>query len=205
MSKRKKKLRIIQLTLLIVGTLLIFITYSDKFSFNQKKIVSKENQEKVKKELSKEKSDKDVFYNISYSGLDLAGNRYKLTSKEAYNDKVKEELVNMKSVEAIFYFKDDTILVVKSNKGIYNNRTLDMKFLGNVEANYSGSELFAQNAEYINSESFLIISKNVKVIDSKGSLFADKLIFDIKNQKLDITSFNDKGINANLNLNEKRF
>ena len=111
----------------------------------------------------------------------------------------------MKSVEAIFYFKDDTILVVKSNKGIYNNRTLDMKFIGNVEANYSGSELFAQNAEYINSESFLIISKNVKVIDRKGSLFADKLIFDIKNQKLDITSFNDKGINANLNLNEKRF
>ena len=102
MSKRKKKLRIIQLTLLIVGTLLIFITYSDKFSFNQKKIVSKENQEKVKKELSKEESDKDVFYNISYSGLDLAGNRYKLTSKEAYNDKVKEELVNMKSVEAIY-------------------------------------------------------------------------------------------------------
>ena len=45
MSKRKKKLRIIQLTLLIVGTLLIFITYSDKFSFNQKKIVSEENQE----------------------------------------------------------------------------------------------------------------------------------------------------------------
>ena len=91
--------------------------------------------------MSKEKSDKDVFYNISYSGLDLAGNRYKLTSKEAYNDKVKEELVNMKSVEAIFYFKDDTILIVKSNKGIYNNRILDMKFIGNVEANYSGSEL----------------------------------------------------------------
>ena len=34
----------------------------------------------------------------------------------------------MKFVEAIFYFKDDTILNVKSEKGIYNNKTLDMNF-----------------------------------------------------------------------------
>ena len=34
----------------------------------------------------------------------------------------------MKFVEAIFYFKDDTVLNVKSNEGIYNNKTLDMKF-----------------------------------------------------------------------------
>ena len=52
---------------------------------------------------------KDIFYNIQYSGLDLSGNRYIIKSKEAENDK-KKKLVNMKFVEAVFYFKDDTIL-----------------------------------------------------------------------------------------------
>ena len=36
----------------------------------------------------------------------------------------------MKFVQAIFYFKDDTVLYVWSDKGLYNNRTLDMKFDG---------------------------------------------------------------------------
>ena len=64
----------------------------------------------------------------------------------------------MKFVEAVFYFKDDTILYVWSDEGVYNNRSLDMSFSGNVEATYEGSELFAQKAEYSNSNSFLSIS-----------------------------------------------
>ena len=31
-------------------------------------------------------------------------------------------------------------------------------------------------------------------------MFADKLLFDIKKQKLNITSFNNNKINANINL-----
>ena len=34
----------------------------------------------------------------------------------------------MKFVEAIFYFKDDTVLNVRSDYGTYNNKTLDMYF-----------------------------------------------------------------------------
>ena len=106
----------------------------------------------------------------------------------------------MKSVEAIFYFKDDTVLKVKSETGTYNNKTLDMKFDGNVEANYEGSKLLAQKAEYSNSESFLKVSEKVKIKDLKGTMVADELVFDIKNQKLNINSFNDDKINANVML-----
>ena len=34
----------------------------------------------------------------------------------------------MKLVNAVFYFKDDTVVEVLSDAGIYNNKTLDMKF-----------------------------------------------------------------------------
>ena len=80
----------------------------------------------------------------------------------------------MKFVEANFYFKDNTVLNVLSDKGTYNNKTLDMIFDENVKAKYEGSRLVAK-ANYSNSESFLIISDNVTVTDQKGTVVADKL------------------------------
>ena len=132
--------------------------------------------------------------------MDLTGNRYILRAEKAQNSKNDQEKVNMSKVEATFYFKDDTILYVWSESGVYNNKTLDMKFQGNVRANYLESRLFAQKAEFSNSKSFLIISENVKIQDIRGTMLADKLFFDIKKQKLNIASFNDGKINANINL-----
>ena len=106
----------------------------------------------------------------------------------------------MTDVKATFYFKDNTVLKVQSDNGIYNNKSLDMKFEGNVRANYEQSRLFAQKAEYSNSKSFLTISEKVKIQDTRGTMVADKLFFDIKKQKLNIASFNDGKINANISL-----
>ena len=200
MIDRKKKIKIIQLSLLVIGSLVLFLTYANKSDSPKEEIVSKEIQERIKNQNTNLPENSDIFYNIEYSGLDLAGNRYILKSKEAFNDKNNQEIVQMKFVEAFFYFKDDTVLEVKSDYGIYNNKTLNMNFKKNVKATYEGSELFAQESEYSNVESFLTIANQVRVNDSKGTMFADKLLFDIKKKKLNIASFNDNKINANINL-----
>jgi len=197
---RKKKLRIYQFSLLFLGILIIFFTYINNEKITEEKIISSETQKKIKKQLADQSSAGDVFFNIEYSGLDLAGNRYILKSKEAKNSKDNQEIVYMKAVEAIFYFKDGTILNVQSEDGIYNNKTLDMQFNKNVKATYEGSELLAQKAEYSNSKSFLIISEKVKVNDIRGSMLADKLYFDIKKQTLSIASNEENKVNANINL-----
>ena len=199
MMDRKKKLRLIQAALLLIGLSIIYFTYLKKQNPSEIEIVSKQNLEKFDKIIKDEKSG-DVFYNIEYSGFDVSGNRYILKSKEAVNDKANSKIVKMKFVEAIFYFKDDTVLNVVSDKGIYNNETLDMSFKGNVKALYKDSQLFAQKAEYSNSKSYLIISEKVKVKDIRGTMFADELLFDIKKQTLNIASFKDEKINANINL-----
>ena len=200
MIERKKKLRIIQITLLLLGTLILYFTYSNKSKIPDENIISEEIQKKIEKQISEKPLDSDVFYNIEYSGLDLAGNRYILKSKEAFSEKTNQEIVQMKSVEALFYFKDDTILEVRSDFGTYNNKTLDMSFKQNVEAAYEGSNLFAQKADYSNKKGYLTISDKVKISDSRGTMVADKLYFDIKKQTLNIASFNDKKINANIKL-----
>ena len=75
-----------------------------------------------------------------------------------------------------------------------------MLFSGEVKASYIESKLFADKAEYSNSEGFLTITKNVIIEDSRGTMIADELLFDIKKQTLKIAAFKDNKINANINL-----
>ena len=208
MIKRKKKLRFIQISLFFIGIIIIMISYSENDrSIKKEEILSKDTKKLVENELGEGESNPEgnIFYNIEYSGIDLNGNRYILKSKKAKTLEANEEILDMTGVEAFFYFKDDTTLLIQSKFGEYNNKTFDMKFFKNVEAKYKNSELFADKAEFSNSKGFLTISNNVKIIDTQGNLNADKLLIDIQDQTLNIVSFKDNKINANLKLNEKRF
>ena len=199
MIQRKKKLIFFQIILFIIGLSIIIYTYYFKEEKNSE-IISFDNIKKVDNKLKESQNiGEDVFLNIKYTGLDLAGNRYILLAKEAITNKANEELVDMKFVEVTFYFKDETTLNVSSDAGLYNNKTLDMIFRDNVVAIYEGSKLTAQKADYSNSKSFLTVSDNVIVTDNKGVISADKLLFDIKKQNLNIVSINNK-INANIDL-----
>ena len=182
---RKKKLRLYQALFLLIGFTIILITYYQKELPDKEKIISQNLKEKIDKQIRNQKDDgENVFYNVKYSGLDFEGNRYTILSKEAVNSDINENLVYMKNVVAKFYFKDDTIMDISSAEGKYNNKTLDMEFSVDVKASYEGSELFAEKAEFLNSENFLIVSNNVKILDTRGTMFADKLIFDIKDKTL---------------------
>lgn len=197
---RKKKLKLIQISLLILGSLIIFFTYLQKDKNFKGNIISKEKQEEIKKNQANGNQKSNVFFDVSYSGLDLSGNRYILKSKEAKSNKSQPELVFMKTVNAFFYFKDGTILEVRSDKAIYNNKSLDLNFNNNVKAFYEGSTMTAEKAEYSNSNSYLSISEKVIVEDIRGKMFADNLFFDLKKHTLDIGSFNNNRVNANINL-----
>ena len=198
---RKRKLRFIQITLLLFGLLTIFFTYIKKENNFEENLITKKTKKILEKQLSnQEVSKNDVFYNIEYSGFDLNGNRYIIVSKEALINKESAELVNMKNVDAKFYFKNDVMVSIQSDEAIYNNKTLDIEFFGKVLGNYLNSKLFAQNANYSNSEGFISVSNDVKIIDPRGTIFAKKLLFDIKAKTLKITSKKNEKVKANINL-----
>lgn len=204
---RKKKLRIVQLCLISIGILTLIFTYSDKINLKKRSSTAQELKKEVDDNMvnNKENANGNVFYNIEYSGLDLAGNRYILKSKSAINNSLDSDLIDMTGVTAVFYFKDGTVLKIKSNFGEYNNNTLDINFKSDIKAEYGESTLEAQYAEYSNSRGFLTVTDNVIVNDIQGNLVADKLLFDIKSQILEIETFNDKRIRVNVDTDEKRF
>lgn len=202
MINRKSKIRLIQFLLLIVCSLIVFKTYFTKQDEISEKIISPNDLLKINKDLKKDEEN-DTFYNVQYSGLDLAGNRYVLKSKEAITNKEIQEIVEMKSVNAVFYFKDNTTLFVTSDKGTYNNKSLDMVFEKNIKANYENSELFGEKIVYLNSKKTLIISDNVRISDIRGTMKAQKLLFDLEKKTLDISSDESK-INADIILKWKK-
>ena len=77
MIDRKKKLRLIQFSLLIVSFFIIYFTYYAKEKSPDDEIISEVLKNKVKKSTNEDLSgNSDTFFDVEYTGLDLNGNRY---------------------------------------------------------------------------------------------------------------------------------
>ena len=109
------------------------------------------------------------------------------------------ELINMKIVEAKFYLKDNTILTVVSEEGLYNNVTFDMDFRENVKANYLTHVLLSDFLSYSNSNAKLNASGNVRGESiEKGKFIADNVEYDLTDKTLDFSMFDNKQVNVKL-------
>tara|TARA_E500000178_G_scaffold355104_1_gene426489 strand:+ start:1202 stop:1807 length:606 start_codon:yes stop_codon:yes gene_type:complete len=196
---RKKKLRIYQVIFLISGVIIILFTYLNKKDLSERKLISNDLQQKIEKKSKNQASaSSNIFYNVKYSGLDLEGNRYTIFANESTNSEIDFNLIKMKKVFVTFYFKDNTQLKITSDEGDYNNKTLDIIFRKSVKANYEGSQLYADRAEFSNSNNFLTVSENVKIVDSKGIMFADNLKLDIKENTLNINSLKNNTVKSKI-------
>ena len=189
MKNRKKGIILIQISIFLIASALLFNTYRDK---NQEKEV-------VIEIIADTDPDTNSFRNIEYSGFDLAGNRYELKAKKANFKTETPELINMNEVVAKFYLKDNTILTVVSEKGIYNNITLDMIFKKNVNSTYLTHTLTSNQLSYSNSIGKLVATGNVRGESAeKGKFTADNVEYDINNKNLNISMFDEKQVNVKL-------
>ena len=189
MIGRRKKIILVQVSIFLIATSLLYSTYRDK---------NKETQEVVKIK-SETDSNINVFNDIEYSGFDLNGNRYTLKADVANFNTDTAEIINMEQVTANFYLKDDTILKVVSDKGFYNNVTLDMKFSNNVEATYLSNTIISDQLDYSNSKGKLLASGNVKGESvEKGEFIADNVEYEFKNKTLNFSMFGKKQVNIKI-------
>tara|TARA_E500000178_G_C16995977_1_gene743214 strand:+ start:1519 stop:2091 length:573 start_codon:yes stop_codon:yes gene_type:complete len=187
-TKRKKIIRYIQLTLFFLSLILIYFTYYYEKTPTGQISLQEENQNQKK----------NTFENVEYTGVDLNGNRFIIKSQNAEFELNTPELINMKIMNATFYFKDGKVLNIYGDYGNYNNKTFDIEFRDNIRADYEKDLLFADNLDYFNSKGLLLIYGNVESLGEKGELTADKLIFDLKKETLDISMFDNAQIDVKL-------
>ena len=189
MITRKKKIFLIQFTIFLIASLLLYNTYRDK----DQKI-----REEVKIEVETD-PDTNSFSDVEYSGFDLNGNRYTLNAGKADFETETPQKINMLEVVAAFYLKDGEVLKVTSDKGLYNNITLDMKFENNVKATYLTDTLLSDQLIYSNSNAKLLVSGNVRgeSID-RGEFFADNLEYNLANKTLNFSMFGSNQVNIKI-------
>ena len=182
MIDRKKKIILIQLTIFLIASMLVYNTYKDKNELIEKKV-------QVQNETELETNS---FSDIEYSGFDLSGNRYILKAGVADFKTSAPEDINMKNMTATFYLKDDTTLKVISREGSYNNISLNMEFREDVVATYLSNNLFSDQLNYFNSSGKLVASGNVRGESvEKGEFFADNVEYNITSKFLDFSMFGE--------------
>ena len=193
-SNRFTKKNVAQLTLLITGIMLVFFIY---FFGPKQKQLEEVNISETKK-IKEEKKGVTVFENLEYKGTDSNGNKFVIFSEYSDFNQEKPEIIKMEKMLCYFYFKDGTVLQISSQKGVYNNVTLDISFAENVKMFYEGSSLFSDKADFSNEDNQLFIEGNVKTKSPNGDLIADKLNFDFSDKKLKVSMYNNNNDKVNI-------
>jgi lipopolysaccharide assembly outer membrane protein LptD (OstA) len=188
-TKRKKKIILIQVLIFLLAVSLIYFTY-----YNKDNIKVEETNKPIIKQDGKGLN--NVFEDVEYSGIDLNGNRYVIQSEYADFNLEKPELINMKIMKTIFYFKDGTILIVTGDYGKYNNKSNDIEFRSNVIAKYKDNIIFGDSLDFFNTKNYLTIYGNVKAEGIQGEVVADRLYLDLSNKTLDILMDTENKVNV---------
>ncbi len=193
MTYRKKRLLIIQ-TILFFTALVLFFTF-----YYEKKIEVDNVEMKPNKTVVSEQEQSNFFEDVEYKGIDANGNRYLLKSELATFNEDNPELIDMRGMHAIFYFRDGNILNIYGDKGKYNNKTNDMEFRENVKVEQDQNLIFANNLDYFNLDKKINIYGNVRGKSLDGNFSSDILKLNIENQLVEILMENkEKQVNLNL-------
>ena len=189
MTNKKK---IFQLSLVFIGLLIIFFTYFFNLEKKQPSEVVTEIETKENKEFLEEGVNR--FENVEYKGIDNTGNKFTIGSQFAEFKKEKPELIFMENVECFFTFKDNTVLLISSKKGIYNNISNDMQFSEDVKMDYLENTIFSDRANFNNYENQLLIAGNVRGDGPTTNLKADELDFDLNTKDLKISMYSEERV-----------
>ncbi len=196
LNKFKPNKRLIfQMILLSIGIFIIFFTY---FYTDKQKSVKKTEQKKIMEE-KKHPENTSTFENIQYEGIDANGNKFVINSEYAEFKNDIPNIIHMEKILSRFFFKDGTVLKITSDFGIYDNITNDMEFEQNVKMYYLEKRLFAEKANFVNSENYLFVEGNIIAEGIEGDLSADKMDFDLTEKKLRISMYNQDKVNIRVN------
>ena len=190
MKKRQQK---IQITLILIGLILIAATYFyypnlDK-NFVSKNQTTKEN---LKKGL--EDTESTTYENIIYKGIYDLDKTFTIQAEEALILNEEADIVYMNGMHVILYLNDGRIVNITSEEGKYNKRTYDCYFEKNVVANDGETHITAENLDLLATTNIVKIYNDVNLNYPTGSLRADKIDYDFETKYFKVSMFDDNAV-----------
>ena len=123
-----------------------------------------------KSEIKKEEF-KNTFFNTEYKNENNRGQLFTTQSKESYIFQDKPDLIHLIQPYSFTKLeKDQTLLEIKSNKGLYNKKDKLTSYENNVVIKNKNYLITSAKAEHFSSKNIIIISGNVVMKDLKNGL-----------------------------------
>ena len=189
MNKKQKN---IQLTLALIGFLLIIGTYFYYPMINKNKTTDK--QCIIKKFETFDENETTTFKNIEYRGTYDFDKTFEVKSEDAYILLEEPDIVYMINMHVILYLSKGRVVSILSNKGKYNKVTYDCFFKENVRATDGTTKIFADNMDLLAINNSAKIYDNVTLNYATGYLKADKIDYDFETKYFKVSMYDEEQI-----------
>ena len=187
-----KKQQKIQITLILIGLLLIFTTYFYYPYMSRTKLVE---DQPAHEDLESIQGDERTFFkSIEYKGFYDLNKPFTIKSEEAYMLNEEPDIVYMFNMEVILHLTDGRIVNITSDQGRYNKISYDCYFEKNVVANDGETQILAENLDLLATENSVKIYNEVNLNDSTGSLQADIINYDFEAKYFKVSMFDNKAV-----------
>jgi len=191
--------RIVQLSLISMGLLLILVTYFFYPKMIKNKFLEEETVEDVvtKTDITDSKW-RNTFENVEYKGLYNMDKPFKVKSENAYILIKNSDVVYMTNMYVTLHMDDGRVIIITSDKGRYNKVTYDCFFENNVKAIDGKTTVLAENLDLLATEDSATVYNNVFLTNDKGSLRADKVYYDFETKHYQVSMFSDDKVKIKL-------
>jgi len=189
-----KKQDKVQTALILIGILLILVTYFYYPSLRKVNLDKKKETIQKNEEIKDENENATFFENVEYKGLYDLDKRFTVGSEKAYILNDKPNIVHMTDMHVILYLKDGRIVNIFSDQGRYNKETYDCFFEKNVNATDGETKIFAENLDLLSTKNIVEIYNNVILNNPTGSIVADKVDYNFETKYFKISMLDDEAV-----------
>ena len=189
----KKKEKRIQIFLILIGFLLILITYFYYPYMKSSKFIADKIDEGNLKNKTADNLD-STFQNVSYKGFYDLDKTFTVNAEDAFILNEEPNAVYMKNMHVTLYLSESRIVIITSDRGKYNKITYDCFFEQNVKATDDDTVIFAENLDLLATGNSVDVHNDVYLKHATGSLHADKINYNFETKYFKVSMFDDKAI-----------
>ena len=181
----------------IVQTIIIFLIFLTVILFMNKYFKNNKSQELERKiENSKEnlsiEEKSNSINDVTYSTVDIKGNKYEIYSKTGEVDLDNPNLIFMKNVKAKIILQNNQEILIVSDFAKYNNLNYETNFSKNIKLSYIEHLINCENI-YLNIENnFLTMYEDLIYFSEQGKINADRVEIDLLTKDMKIMMDDDK-------------
>ena len=181
--------KIIQLSLFLLATLILFVSmYLYKIG-NIKKNSKTSKIETTKDKLSISKDMLTLMEDIKYFSKDAYGNVFEINSSTGKTDQKNNDIINMENVNAKIYLKDRDVIYITSDYAKYNRNTFETNFHRNVKLIYLDHKIFGDNLLLFFQNNLISMSNNIIYNNQETKLEADRIEVNISTKEIKILMY----------------